>query len=639
MKKQRMRDLTRALLIVALYLGTAGVARAQARDYWLKLERKGTAYSYKHVSVRELDDGRLEYKSDSHAKLDMIGLYPQDIVRTGTYIVDADLQPVSFDMQSSSRAKDVRVTGEYRDGKMHLTVADKEGEVGKRAIPFENTYFEESCADLILARERETRFSLKLFDSSDLLVEEVQVEIRESGPDEVRAVLTGPFTTEYWLDRRGRITRMALVELGVRGCISDAETARDISYLKTDDGFTLTVRSKSHFPNVYKVTRAEIAVKWEGIPFEEFSFEDNRQKVMTQRVSGDEYEVMLEVAKVPLPSKRIVTPVDNERFAPFLGDTEFIKPSDPSIKRQLAEIKGVEQDVLAVSMRILSWISENIRPDLIVETLTGPEVLEKRRGKCSEHATLFASLARAAGIPTKVALGEAYMGDRWLGHMWNEVWLGEWVTVDPSYGAFVTGPALVKFIDSASVMGTQSVRWKLVDNLSIEIVGFSADETAAPVEMETGVSEQTYSSRAYACRISAPDASWEIDDSAEGIHPTILIKPRDKKDERITFALVMFAVPPGFSAERILERRLNAISATVKNFERLEGGEAEIAGRKVPMVVFQQDVGDGLKLVNENCILVDGANAYLFVSIAPKDQFAELKASFQEILDSFEIVK
>ena len=639
MKKERTRDLTRALLIVALYLGAAGVARAQARDYWLKLERKGTAYAYEHVSVRELDDGRLEYKSDSHAKLDMIGLYPQDIVRTGTYIVDADLRPVSFDMHSSSRAKDVRVTGEYRDGQMHLTITDEEGEVRKRAMPFEKTYFAESIADLILAREGEKRFSLKLFDSSDLLTQEVGVKTGESGTDEVRAIVTGPFTTEYWIDRQGRITRMALVELGIRGCISDPESARDISYLNTDDGFTLTVRSKNRFPNVYKVTRAEIAMKWEGIPFEEFSFEDNRQKVTKQTVSGDEYEVVLEVAKAPLPSKRIAAPVDNERFAPFLQDTEFIKPSDPSIKRQLAEIKGVEQDVLAISLRILSWISDNIKPDLIVETLTGPEVLEKRRGKCSEHATLFASLARAAGIPTKVALGEAYVGDRWFGHMWNEVWFGEWVTVDPSYGAFVTGPALVKFIDSASVMGTQSVRWKLVDNLSIEIVDFTADETAAPLAMETGFSEQTYSNRAYACRISAPDSSWEIDDSAQGSHTTILIKPRDKKDERTTFALVMFAVPPDFSAERILEGRVNAISATVMNFEELEEGETEIAGRKVPMVLFQQDAGDGIKLVNANCLLVEGANAYLFVSIAPKDQFAELKASFQEILGSFEIVK
>jgi hypothetical protein len=639
MKKERRRDLVFALLTVTLSLCVAGAARAQTRDYWLKCERKGTPYAYEHVSVRRLDDGHLEYKCESRAKLDVIGVCPQDIARTGTYVVDVYLRPISFDMQLSSRAKDVHVTGTYRDGQMYLTIADKGSEVRKRPVPFEDTYFKESIADLILAREGQKRFNVKLFDSSDLLTAEVQVEIPESKPGEVRAVVTGPFTTEYWIDREGRITQMALAELGIRGRMCDPENARDIRCLKTDDGLTGTVRSKNRFPNVYKVTRAEIAMKWERIPFEEFSFEDNRQKITKQRVSGDEYEVVLKVTKAALPTKGTALPVENERFAPFLDDTEFIKPTDPSIKRQLAEIKGAEEGTVAITLGILNWISDNIRPDAIVETLTGPEVLEKRRGKCSEYATLFASLARAAGIPTKVALGEAYVGDRWIGHMWNEVWLGEWVTVDPSHGAFVTGPALVKLVDSASVIGTQSVRYKLVDNLSIEILDFAMEEVAVATEMQTGVSEQTYSNQAYSCRISAPDSSWEIDDSAEGVHPTVLIKPRDEKDKTTSFALVLFAVPPGFTAEKILKGRLNAISVTVKNFEQLEDGEAEIAGRKVPKVVFQQDVGDGLTLVNENCILVDGANAYLFASIAPKEKFAELRPSFQEILDSFEIVK
>jgi len=228
--------------------------------------------------------------------------------------------------------------------------------------------------------------------------------------------------------------------------------------------------------------------RWKDIPFEEFNFEDNRQKVMKKASTNGEYEVFLEFSKAKPASNGITSPVVDEKFAPFLKDTDFIKPSDPTIQRQLAEIRGNEKDAFTVTQNIIHWISANITPDFIVETLTGPEVLKKRKGKCSEYAVLFASLARAAGIPTKVALGEQNIGNLWMGHMWNEVWLGQWMTVDPSAGNFITDPSLIKFVDSDTVIGTQRVRWKLVDNLSLEILDFTEEETATTTEIKRGFS-------------------------------------------------------------------------------------------------------------------------------------------------------
>jgi transglutaminase-like putative cysteine protease len=89
-----------------------------------------------------------------------------------------------------------------------------------------------------------------------------------------------------------------------------------------------------------------------------------------------------------------------------------------------------------------------------------------------EFSTLFASLARAAGIPTRIVFGEALNGKNWVGHMWCEVWLGEWIAVDAAAGIFVETPSHIKFIDSPTVMGTQKIRWKLVDNLGIDILAF-----------------------------------------------------------------------------------------------------------------------------------------------------------------------
>jgi len=636
MKAVKRRKNIICLLCLMLLFFSGASCLAQTKDFWLKIERKGTGFAYEHVSMRQLENGYFEYHSDAQMKIDLLGV-AQDVVQKGTYIVDANLLPVSFDLHLKFRAKDEHIKGEYAGGLMYVTIEDAEGGVRKREIPLKDIYFNVVLGDLIVRREKEGIFNVKIFDSANLRVESTEVKISKSGVKEIEAIVTDILTKKYRIDRQGQINQIDFVESHSRAYLTDAEDARNISYLNTADGYTLTVESKKPFPNVYKVTQAQIQVKWKDIGLEEFNFEDNRQKVIKRISTNGDYEVVLGFTKATAESKGVTAPVVDEKFAPFLRDTDFIEPGDPAIQRQLAEIKGDEKDAFIITENILRWISTNIKTDFIAETLTGPEVLKERRGKCTEYTTLFASLARAAGIPTKVALGERNMGKRWMGHMWNEVWLGQWMTVDPSAGIFVTGPSLIKFVDSPTVMGTQSIRNKLVDNLSVEILDFTEEEIATSTEIKTGIFNGTYFNKAFTCKISAPETTWDISEDKKTGVPTILIKPKD--EENVTFALVLFPLPPGTSSKSILDARLNAISGMVKDFKKLEEGQIEIIGRKVPRVVFQQSVRDELILVNENCLLAEDSNGYLFAFITPKERFLELRASLQKILESFEILK
>ena len=61
-------------------------------------------------------------------------------------------------------------------------------------------------------------------------------------------------------------------------------------------------------------------------------------------------------------------------------------------------------------------------------------VLKAREGDCNEHAYLFAALARAAGIPTKLNIGLVYENNRFFYHTWVSVFLGEWIEMDPMLG-------------------------------------------------------------------------------------------------------------------------------------------------------------------------------------------------------------
>ena len=71
------------------------------------------------------------------------------------------------------------------------------------------------------------------------------------------------------------------------------------------------------------------------------------------------------------------------------------------------------------------------------------EALRTRSGDCAEFAVLLAALARAKGIPTRVAYGLAY-ADRFSGkkdvfspHVWVQVWTGtRWQSYDAGIGEF-----------------------------------------------------------------------------------------------------------------------------------------------------------------------------------------------------------
>jgi hypothetical protein len=217
--------------------------------------------------------------------------------------------------------------------------------------------------------------------------------------------------------------------------------------------------------------------------------------------------------------------------------------------------------------------------------------------------------------------------------MWNEVWLGEWIAVDPSSGAFVAGPSHLKFIDSPTVNGTQGVRFKLVDNLQIEILDFQQEKTQTV--LKTGISGSTYVNATFACKISAPDDSWTLqeEDKSSGA-PLLSMKP---KDEAVEFAFVMFAVPPGTPSGTLMEGRLNAVSKMVRDYRLIEKGEADVAGRKAPSAIFFQTGGDGAAIISRNILMVDGSSGYLFALLVPEEKVAGMDQVFKKIVASFEL--
>lgn len=445
---------------------------AQTRESWLKLERNGKGYGFDHIIAEDLENGHTKYKICQTIKTDIAGINPQDIIQEGHYIVDEDMKPVSFDLDIKFKTRQTTIWGEIRDGLLLLSSETNGEEIKSQKMPFEDVYFEVVLGSLIYQKKDEENFFLKIFNPVEAKINTYDVEVLPDTKEGIIAKVKERITMFFYIDKKGLVKQIKFVELNSRSYPTTAKNARNIDYLNTADGLTLTVQADPGFPNVWDVKKAQISIKWKGIPFEEFNFVDNRQRTIEEVKDKEEYEAILEINRPLSPPKDIDFPVDNDELRPFLENTDYIKPHDPSIRKQLAEIKGDEEDGLALVQKILLWVYETIETEYLIETLSGPEALQQKRGKCVEYSTLFASLARAAGIPTRIAFGEALNGNHWVGHMWCEVWLGGWTAVDAAAGIFVDTPTHIKFIDSPTVMGTQKIRWKLVDNLSIEILNY-----------------------------------------------------------------------------------------------------------------------------------------------------------------------
>ena len=102
----------------------------------------------------------------------------------------------------------------------------------------------------------------------------------------------------------------------------------------------------------------------------------------------------------------------------------------------------------------------------------GLEVLDTRQGDCNEHTALYGSLARAVGIPSRIAAGLVWsdqLGDAFHYHAWPEVELGgEWISVDPTFGQFPADAAPLKLV--TGVLDRQVQIMQVMGRIQITVV-------------------------------------------------------------------------------------------------------------------------------------------------------------------------
>lgn len=117
--------------------------------------------------------------------------------------------------------------------------------------------------------------------------------------------------------------------------------------------------------------------------------------------------------------------------APFLRPNQILQSDDPEVSRLAREIAGEEQDRFQAARKLQDWVAKNMTFDLGVALTPASEVVKNRHGTCAAYSVLLASMARALGIPSRIAGGFIYAYGIWGGHAWVEVLVdNQWLPVD-----------------------------------------------------------------------------------------------------------------------------------------------------------------------------------------------------------------
>jgi len=169
----------------------------------------------------------------------------------------------------------------------------------------------------------------------------------------------------------------------------------------------------------------------------------------------------------------------------FLQPEPLIESTAPEI---VAEAEKATSNVIgdrARAERLTRHVNAILEKKPTVSIPSAREVLRTRVGDCNEHTALFVAMARAIGIPSRIAVGLVSVHGAFYYHAWPEVYLsdgqtrGLWLPVDPTLNEFPADATHLRLARGG--LDQQARILPLIGRLRIEIVDLETALGSTPV--------------------------------------------------------------------------------------------------------------------------------------------------------------
>jgi hypothetical protein len=254
-------------------------------------------------------------------------------------------------------------------------------------------------------------------------------------------------TTRAWIDAEGRLVR----ETGPTGLVLE-RSAYEIAYVNFHRRDT-TRLPHPRPDNIVRATvlaagarlpsagPAELRVRLSGVNLSQLRLEGGRQQQL-----GDTLIVRREARGGPAMTAAYTLPARDPTLAPALAPALLIQSDALSLRAMARAVVGPEHDPVRAAEILTDWVFRGVHRQASTGVPNALGALNRRRGDCNEMTVLYVALARAVGLPARPAAGLLQVGGRFYYHAWPEVFLGDWVAVDPMLDQFPADAGHVRFV-------------------------------------------------------------------------------------------------------------------------------------------------------------------------------------------------
>lgn len=368
----------------------------------------------------------------------------QQVTTAGTAVTDSAGRLLRFDFLLSSPVL-VVVRGEVKPGSVHVEV-QQSGEVSVLDVPLAEAPTLSLTATRQLAG-KDLRpgdiFELPYFDPLTVTASTMRITVGapELLPDgEVGHWLsmnTGGVVTRRLIDSKGATLREEGA-LGLRSVRMSKSEAMAVDSGEAPDLVALASAPLTGFIDPARPL-GPLTLKVMGVPPGSVPGEGTIQVVDGDRVT---------LFTPPLHLWATLPVAGNEAIEPSLT----LPSNHPEIVAKAREVVGDATDRATAAHRIADFVFAYVTKVPTLGIPNGLDVLRSRQGDCNEHTALYVSLARAVGIPSRIAAGLVYnprLGPAMYYHAWPEVKMGpgeSWIAIDPTFGQFPADATHLKLV-------------------------------------------------------------------------------------------------------------------------------------------------------------------------------------------------
>ncbi len=435
-------------------------------------------------------NGGFELQEDGQLQMSLLGVHTFTKLKTRAR-VDRSFELQSFEFALDPGTGPITITGEIRDRELAMSIAS--GGTTRTEV---RTLAERPMLTLNLVRRLANegltpgaRHKWMVFDPATLRNAPVTVSVGErevvrGGAAPIPAFrvemeFTGLRTTA-WITDTGEIVR----EESPLGFITVRETAEQAQAL------AVSGRMRKDLLESAAVV-PEIEAKTPPLPpiGDPRSVRRLRMRVTGadltspdlqgagQRVSGN----MVEIVDA---QSLVAGPADGD-LASFLAPEPLIESDDPEIRAAADEAARGVSAPRARAEALTRYVNALLQKKPTVSIPSAREVLRTKIGDCNEHTALFVAMSRSLGLPSRIAVGLAYVRGAFYYHAWPEVYIedradrGYWLPVDPTFNQFPADATHLRLARGG--LEKQAAILPMIGNLQMTIVDLDVTPESTPI--------------------------------------------------------------------------------------------------------------------------------------------------------------